>query len=133
MKEFKKWAGCGYMYGPVGNRPLLEAKQEAWKAALEWVLEKADHGFCQCGCIEDSITKELDFSKEENEGYELWGRRWKQKMEEKWATFRASHTIYTTPFWMGGLAKALDLAIKKLVFNRPLNYIPIKEKDDTSS
>ena len=38
MEQFEKWAGPAFYYGkdPL-NRPTLEAKRKAWRAALEWI------------------------------------------------------------------------------------------------
>ncbi len=47
-----------------------------------------------------------------------------------WTKFKASHQIYTTPFWLVQLIKELGRAFNEAVFNHPFNYIPIKEKDD---
>lgn len=70
MKAFDKWNSEHYFVLPItASTPssywiALEERKEIWIAALEWVLNDADSGFCQCGCLEDSIRKELG---EENE------------------------------------------------------------------
>ena len=60
MKAFNKWAGPVFYYGrdPL-NRPTLEAKQKAWKAALEWVIGKLNCSIVHKE-IEDWINEELN-------------------------------------------------------------------------
>ncbi len=79
MKEFDKW----FERWLKNNSNCIKrnfyhaskiASYDAWKAALEWVLLRANSGFCQCGCIEDSIMNEFGLSNEEKEYVELWNK-----------------------------------------------------------
>ena len=57
---------------------LVELLRQGFKDGLLWVLEEADTGTCQCGCIEDSIMKILKFTSAEERAYEDWGKDWKK-------------------------------------------------------
>jgi len=69
MKAFDKWAGPAFYYGQdPSNRPTLEAKRRAWKAALEWVLDRINYSD-ELFETQDYIQEELGEDEKDNGKY----------------------------------------------------------------